>query len=219
MSGDRAWWLRRLQEFADAVDVPGALPADVGLADLARVVTDLHVQLPVPADSSCRRGCSACCHQPAPVSPAEALYLAGRLHAAGRAHALRMDRMPRRHRLAPVVDARTLWMRARRSCPALDADGACGIHDLRPLACREHHVRSDAELCSIPDAVGADLILPDVAWSWRLAEAGARLTGTAPLRIALHAVPRWVSRNSRVGLRRWPRQRALAVLRDVARAP
>jgi len=86
---------------------------------------------------ACRRGCSTCCQAKVLVVAPEVLRIA--------AH-LRATRSP--EELATLlgrvqeVDARTRGLardaraEARVPCPLLDADGGCGVHEVRPLVCR-----------------------------------------------------------------------------------
>ena len=119
---------------------------------------------------SCRRGCDVCCRsQPVPVAPMEAFALAelveampeprrteirarfadrvARLEAAGLAGIWRTG-------LAESGDAGDAdaerFHRLGLACPFLEADGACGIYEHRPLVCRRYVVSSPAENCADP---------------------------------------------------------------------
>lgn len=87
---------------------------------------------------ACRRGCAACCTVNVATLPVEGIAVAALL----------------RRRLGPVEAARRArallafhdqvrWcddgdrIRGHLTCPFLDGQGACAVHPVRPLACRE----------------------------------------------------------------------------------
>lgn len=188
---------------------PGTMPATAGLADLARSVQALAAILPQPA-SSCRRGCNACCHQVAPMSPAEAFLLASqvgrRAHLAARSTAWRR----RYRRLSADPAGRDIARRLR--CPALGDDGACTIHRHRPLACREHLVDSDPARCHGPDEAGVRILPLPLRLAEALLTACAGLMRTAPTTIAVGSAVAWARANRGWDARRWPRHELLAAL-------
>lgn len=184
------------------------LPDQAGLADLARLAIALSQDAPDPP-ASCRRGCTACCHQPVPLSPAEAFYIA---------ELLRWDPVlrrgaerTRRRALRDGLDA-AAWLAARISCPALAGDGTCSIHPQRPLACREHLAASDPARCWRPDGIGVRLVEPSVRFRQALVDACARVMGTAPQTIPLHHALGWAHANRAWGSRRWRRSDLAAAL-------
>jgi Fe-S-cluster containining protein len=119
---------------------------------------------------SCRRGCSACCQQLVPISPAEAHALRAVVDALPedrRARVLsRFEDATRRieaSALAGRLRARTwndddeaytalalAYFRLGIPCPFLDDEGACSIYLDRPVICREFLVTSPAERCANP---------------------------------------------------------------------
>jgi Fe-S-cluster containining protein len=128
---------------------------------------------------SCKRGCSACCSQLVPISPAEAHALQAVVDAlpeARRARVLarfedagrRIDASGLASRLrAPVweddeqgyVALALAYFKLGIPCPFLDDEGACSIYLDRPVICREFLVTSPAERCTDP-APGAVEAIP-----------------------------------------------------------
>ncbi len=108
------------------------------LAQAAATVADAYTAAsPVRAQHACKKGCSFCCYQPVRLTPAEAITIAAVLRANLPAEWLA--------RLQTVLEQRTRglaglgvadYRKARIPCPFLDGTGACGIHPVRPLACR-----------------------------------------------------------------------------------
>jgi Fe-S-cluster containining protein len=122
---------------------------------------------------SCRAGCSACCSQAVPVTPAEirsVVAAIARLRDERRADITRRVEVVTATALAAGVSAATfdeagpdpVARRAAAStyfgldqpCPLL-FDGVCSIRDDRPLACREYLVASNPVHCA-PPTDGAD---------------------------------------------------------------
>jgi Fe-S-cluster containining protein len=121
----------------------------------------------------CGPRCGACCRQPVPISPAEALdlrELVAGLPAEERALVLkRFAQAVERLRAAGLIEAlrgqlegpgrgagdrRALGLKyfaLGLPCPFL-ADESCSIHPRRPLACREYLVSSDPSHCADPGA-------------------------------------------------------------------
>jgi Fe-S-cluster containining protein len=75
-------------------------------------------------DLQCRQGCDDCCKVELVVSGVEAEAVRALL-----------DATPAAARAALMTRARA---RTEGRCPALEADGRCGIYQARPLACRMH---------------------------------------------------------------------------------
>jgi Fe-S-cluster containining protein len=107
-----------------------------------------------PGVVPCRRGCSACCHGPFDITPADARLVAEGLAALPSAEredvaARAAAQLQRCAALLPAwgapwdvealadetFDALTEAL-AREPCPALAPDGACRIHAHRPATCR-----------------------------------------------------------------------------------
>ncbi|HAT11144.1 MAG TPA: hypothetical protein DCS97_11265 [Planctomycetes bacterium] len=195
------------------------LPESCTLADLARGFIAWHAERPPPTGPvTCRRGCSACCYQPAPLTPAEAFMLGDLLHAhpdlRRRAdHSRRRDRISFRQNPRSSVHQR--WLRERIPCPCLSDDGSCSIHPQRPLVCRQHHVSSPAEACTSPDGIGVEILLLDLDLRELLSVLCARLMQSAPLSIPLPCVLSWTHAHRRWSHRSWTRQAILLELADI----
>ena len=103
---------------------------------------------------ACGAGCAACCCQPIPLTPLEALLLARYAH-------LRL-RPEERAALARNHAAALALPPLRRNCPLL-LDGRCTAYVVRPLACRRYLVldRSCAPGEDAASSRPADLLLPD----------------------------------------------------------
>jgi Fe-S-cluster containining protein len=119
---------------------------------------------------ACAKGCHFCCHVNVMVSIPEAFLIASGI------------RFEERTELENAVKATAakiagLTPRARHAtatpCPLLEDDGACGIHELRPNACRAYF-SPDADLCaaSLESArAGAATKVPTLAFPHQIAAA------------------------------------------------
>lgn len=105
----------------------------------------------VARHSSCKRGCSACCHSQVSINQDEAELLALKV--------LRGEITIDIARLAKqkdAGDAAAKWYQIaykERGCVFLDDDGACQIYANRPGVCRTNYAVSAPELCSTEDGV------------------------------------------------------------------
>ncbi len=107
-----------------------------------------------PGVVPCRRGCSACCHGPFDISPADAALIAEGVAALPEAersamHARARSQLSRCAALLPgwgppwlvaaveelAFDTLTEQL-AGDPCPALDPGGGCGLYEHRPATCR-----------------------------------------------------------------------------------
>jgi len=126
--------------------------------------------LPDGQSASCRAGCAACCYQLVVISPMEAHAIAAFVRerpaleaalenrlAAWTAAVAACPTLPglleRFEEAAGYMESeegaeleRQYW-EARLPCPFLEGD-RCSVYPVRPFGCREHHVVSDAALCS-----------------------------------------------------------------------
>jgi Fe-S-cluster containining protein len=126
------------------------------------------------AEVTCRKGCTACCHELVSGELVEAEYIVANAPDAVRRALPRFqeheDRLYRildpatraalgtsgpdlaGARSAAIERASKAWFRERVPCAFLDADGTCTVYAYRPHACRTYAVLSDPALCSDPDA-------------------------------------------------------------------
>lgn len=129
----QVWRLIRRELYAalsEPVPAPGptldALRADAdALVRFARSRSNQPVQCRGP-------GCSACCRGIVPISVREAVDIAASL-TFGQAQAVRAAR----------VGVKTWASR----CPLLTPEGACGVYERRPVACRLHLSMDDPARC------------------------------------------------------------------------
>lgn len=126
---------------------------------------------------SCRAGCGACCRQPVPIAPSEAIRLAELVQ---EMPAERRERIQKRfaegmRRLSEnglVEELENLeiemdsdrrqalglrYFRLGIPCPFLEEE-QCSIHPDRPLACREYSVTSPARHCADPSAESVRMV-------------------------------------------------------------
>ncbi len=191
-----------------AVDlVPGALNLTdnlVGLAIEYANSKDFRI--------SCKKGCSICCNQLVPVSKPEAFFLLDLIR----------DRLPEHIRqmvkerlgvAAEKLEESGIAVRIEKQdvlkedhdlvgedyfnlgmpCPFLSDSGACGIHPLRPTACREYNVVTPAELCAAPVRNKVQVALPALKMSMVLAQLYAQETGTRAVLMPLVLAPAWAA--------------------------
>ena len=153
---------------AGAVTLTQILPA---IQNLTSNIVESMVQIVTSEGRtvSCREGCGACCRQLVPLSlfEAEALgdwmralpgpvqqQLQQRFHETLMAlsqHGL-LERLDPDDWVEGSDRAKQLaidYLAAKIACPFL-VDECCGIHAIRPLACREHLVTSPPEFCANP---------------------------------------------------------------------
>jgi len=116
-------------------------------AERARVLHALIEREVKQADSiptSCKMGCSACCHLEVEVTPDEASLLADIIEAGHPVDKERMELQSQRKRQDPSW---LLGVAANNRCVFLGDSGACSIYESRPSICRKHSVVSPAENC------------------------------------------------------------------------
>jgi Fe-S-cluster containining protein len=192
------------------------LPKSCTLGDLGRAFAAWHAERPPPVTPvTCRRGCSACCFQAAPLTPAEAFNLADLMRANPRLHqrALASRRRDLRSvRSDPHSTPHQRWLRERIPCPCLSDDGSCSIHPQRPLACRQHHVSSPAESCDSLDGIGVEVLPLDLDLRELLSVLCARLMQSAPQSIPLPYAIAWAHTHRRWRHRTWPHEAILLEL-------
>ena len=196
--------------------VPTALALTGALVDRA-----VKLEIKAGRSISCRAGCGACCRHMVPLSPPEAFYLMDAIDsfdAARRDSCLRrfdqitsvLDEQGMIDELLdpPLTDEDSLPI-ARRyfalgmACPFL-VDESCGIHQHRPISCRDYNVTSPAEWCAEPyqhDIAKVPMPLPLSAALARVTEA---LSGEKACLIPLTLVPHWTRERAALRARKWP---------------
>lgn len=98
------------------------------------------------SEIACRKGCSYCCHLEVAVSAAEAYTIKTFLETERRP-ILERIKTRLRHARRQLGDKFYAERKAARvMCPLLNAEGACEIYEVRPLACRKF-VSFDVERC------------------------------------------------------------------------
>lgn len=120
-------------------EVPGALRAHKLHALIEREV-DKAAAIP----TSCRKGCSACCHLEVEVSVDEASLLVDLIEAGHIVDHEQLEKQSRRKRQDPSW---LLGVTDSNRCVFLGQEGACSIYEERPSICRKHSVVSPAEHC------------------------------------------------------------------------
>lgn len=122
------------------------------LAHLAHEGMDAHAQSVFEAGAegaeaqaaiACKQGCHFCCHVNVMVTIPEAFLIASFLRFDGRD-----DLVAAVKATAPKIAGMAPRERHKTAtpCPLLDEDGSCGVHELRPNACRAYY-SPDAKLC------------------------------------------------------------------------
>ena len=190
-------------EIEGGIGVPHQMMTSVDLVPGALDLTDNIVGLAIEyANSqdfriSCKKGCSICCNQMVPVSKPEAFFLLDLVRERLPAD-IREKVRERIRQIAATLEESGIASRLDKSrlleedhdrlgedyfklgmpCPFLAENGACGIHPLRPTACREYNVVTPAELCSDPVKNQVQVALPALKMSLVLAQLYAQETGT-----------------------------------------
>lgn len=101
-------------------------------------------------DTSCRKGCSACCHMEVEVTSYEADILAGLVR---NGHAIDRERLAKQSQRTVQDKAWSAGIKIPESrCVFLNQEGACSIYEDRPVMCRRHSVTSPAKNCETLDA-------------------------------------------------------------------
>lgn len=108
----------------------------------------------ITAQSSCRKGCAACCYQAIPSTPLEVARIK-KFMATDERKELWMnkirelkDHYPKANGKANFSDLAGPYFFEGRPCPFLDLeDNTCGIYPVRPQTCRNHMVMTDPALC------------------------------------------------------------------------
>ncbi len=118
---------------------PGASRAHVLHALIER-----EVQKAESIPTSCKKGCSACCHLEVEITPDEASLLADIIE---RGHPVDLERLEHQSQKKRQDASWLLGVTAMNRCVFLGDQGACSIYEDRPSICRKHSVVSPAEHC------------------------------------------------------------------------
>lgn len=131
-----------------AQSVAGAIEAAETATSRAEQLVARAMQHEPPEQAmACSRGCSTCCQAKVIVVAPEILRLGEYLRQTKSPEEL--SSILEKVRLADAVTrglSREARAEAHVPCPLLDADGACSVHDVRPLVCRSW-TSYDAEAC------------------------------------------------------------------------
>lgn len=170
---------------------------------------------------SCRAGCGACCRQMISLSIPECFYLADFLDsfepARRKAVQDRFDTTEAeltRRGITEFFDRSDYDGEAALKlaidyfylgipCPFL-VDESCGIHEHRPVVCRDYNVTSPATWCADPANYRIAKVPMPQPLSTPLARLTAELTGTTPRLIPLTLALRFVAQNVDLRNRTWP---------------
>ncbi len=202
------------------MSLAGLVPTALALTN---ALVDRAVKLEIVADRtiSCCAGCGACCRHMVPLSPPEAFHLMDVLDgfdAPRRDEVLsRFDKivteLDRRRMIEelldpPLTDEPALPITKRYfalglACPFL-VDESCGIHQHRPVACRDFNVTSPAEWCATPYQYEIAKVPMPLPLSAPLSRLTAALSGEKACLIPLTLVPRWTGEHAGLRKRQWP---------------
>ncbi|HUI92091.1 MAG TPA: YkgJ family cysteine cluster protein [Chitinivibrionales bacterium] len=168
---------------------------------------------------TCGPGCGACCRQLVPLSIPETIFLAGYIEglAPEKRIALkeRFDdaldvlrcgglldtlRIADGHERGP--ETALAYFRLGVPCPFLSEE-SCGIHPVRPCACREYNVTSEPEFCADPLQGKIKRLTVHRKMTTALARAAAGLTGTKEELVPLVMLFTWCERYREVAAMRW----------------
>jgi Fe-S-cluster containining protein len=174
----------------------------------------------------CRKGCAACCSSLVPLSIAEAFRLIEDLQAvplprrqallaAFQVNARRVveagppELPPELPASTPAershaVEATGRWYNGLElDCPFL-VQNLCTLYSQRPLACREHMVRTDESACEgFQPCAGETLQLPVSALDM-LVELVSELEGEEPEAVMMPVAVEWARMHPRRAERTWP---------------
>lgn len=156
-------------------------------------------------NSTCKKGCTACCGLLATITIADGFVLAeGLLNRPDWEEWLpKLVTESLRHCYPGITKEN--WFKKKNMCVFLK-DGACSVYERRPAACRYHYVLSPPENCS-PDmppetqTVMIDLISLEAQTSWKVAQelVDFPVSGPIPL-LTLHCMEQLLDIQSE----RWP---------------
>jgi Fe-S-cluster containining protein len=154
-------------------------------------------------NTTCTKGCAACCYQLVACSLAEAFIIADELLRTRSAHQLKriLAQLDNQCELLRQNDARLATFLKQRPCALLDVDkenpfkGFCSVYESRPLACRLQYVTSDPRLCQ-PDEIYECTIMDTVELQ---IQAMKMITGGNPILSAFGPLQPLLAHALRVG--------------------
>ena len=123
---------------------------------------------PTSSAIQCRRGCSHCCHGPVEIWPHEAALLVEAARGAG----IELDRARLERQSRCGLDTWRQQPAADTACVFLRNDGACGVYEFRPNACRKLLVTTNPALCDASKH-SADSVERWFSWEAEILETAA----------------------------------------------
>jgi Fe-S-cluster containining protein len=168
---------------------------------------------------TCGPGCGVCCRQLVPLSIPEAVFLAE--HVNGllpdrsemvkkrfadalsiiRRHDV-LDKIRSTDRHEDDLGTALAYFRLGIPCPFLSEE-SCGIHPVRPCACREFNVTSPPLCCADPLQKKIERVTIHRKMTAALARAASRLIGTKPTLIPLPLLFDWYESHAEYAALRW----------------
>lgn len=101
-------------------------------------------------ETSCKKGCSACCHMEVEITSYESEILEKLVQDGHTIERPRLQKQSERSLQDPI------WREGVRNltnrCVFLNDEGACSIYESRPVMCRRHSVTSPAKNCETLDS-------------------------------------------------------------------
>lgn len=216
----------------------GVPPGPIRLAELAfsfLAMDEQIIKLAVAADAkaghsvSCRKGCTACCKQIIPLSPAEAWMIAdlvrslplerrgrllgrfqsirGRLEEVGFGDRYRQTRSTSEDTAAMSVE----YQRLDLPCPFLD-DDACSIYPNRPTICREFLATTPASHCAEPGEKPVRTVPLAASFTACLSKVSAMAMGGEPQVIPLSLALGWAEEHREAGRMRYDPEALMAAM-------
>jgi Fe-S-cluster containining protein len=168
---------------------------------------------------SCKKGCGVCCCQLVPLSAPEAFFLYSYIKSLPDEKRKAIEEkfseirkamdsagiMERLNNIEDTNEHRVLawdYFRLGMSCPFLE-DDSCGIHQIRPFACREYNVTSPSELCADPFHNAIKKIRISRNMTDATAYLTAELCAIKPTLIPMTLLLEWVEENKTFGRMTW----------------
>jgi Fe-S-cluster containining protein len=200
----------------------------MGLSDLVPPVYELcngAAQLAIRRSESegkpvrCGPGCGACCRQLVPLSMPEAIFLVEYIEqlAPQRSAAIKnsfaaglaaieqsglLDKLYTIDRQKDDVAIALAYFQLGIACPFLDQE-SCGIHQLRPCACREFNVTSPPAFCADPLQGTIERVTIHRKMTAALAQTAARLLGLQPVLIPFPLIYDWYGNHTEYAALQW----------------